>query len=206
MKSYILTFTCLLFLSQAPSVNAQESKPTNFPVPDTFSDSVNDLDYQKKNISMTDQAGNVIYKSPQDIDNELNDMIRLYKAEKYAEAYPIVSELSQWGIKDAQAILGGMFLKGEHVDQSTERGLLWLGVAKEESNQKSAAKSFDYVYEQLSPEHKAYMDQKVTEHIAKFGSKAQHIKCKRESEVGSNLKTMRCDKTSGSNATLHPIP
>lgn len=187
-------------------VAAQESKPTNFPVPNTFSNSVNDLDSQKSNISMTDESGNVTYKSQQEIQRELDDAIRLYKAEKYSEAYTHVSELSQWGIKDAQAILGGMFLKGEHVEKSTERGLLWLGVAKEEPTQKKAAESYQYIYDQLSKEHQSYIDQKVSEHILKFGAEAQSINCKKEAEVGSNLRVTKCAKQSGSNSVLYAIP
>ncbi|MBX2847956.1 MAG: hypothetical protein KTR16_06540 [Acidiferrobacterales bacterium] len=202
MKNLVQIFIFLLLI-QALAINAQENKPTNFSVPIA---QFNSLEYEKRNISMTAEDGGVVYKSQQDIDREIEDMLRLYSAKNYADAYPIVSELSQWGIKDAQAILGGMYLKGEHVDQSTERGLLWLGVAKEESSQRAAAESFDYVYGHLGAEHKTYIDQKVAAHVSKFGLKAQNINCERESRVGSNLTTTICYKRSRSDSLLHAIP
>ena len=123
----------LLFVLSAiviAPLNAQEIKPTNFRVQDEFHQSIDDLDYNKKNISIISENGDEYFKSLEEIEFELNEGMKLYKKGEYEQAYVILSELSQWGIKDAQTVLGNMFIKGEHVDKSVERGLAWLGVAK----------------------------------------------------------------------------
>ena len=187
------------------SISAQEVKTTNFRVQDEFYKSLDDQEYDKKNITIVAENGDKYFKSLESIEAELNQGMKLYKDGSYEKAYTILSELSQWGIKDAQAILGNMFLKGEHVDKSVERGLAWLGVAKEDGMQKSAVESFDYIYQQLSAEHQTYMDQKIVAYIEKYGAEAQNFQCKSRQVIGSNLRENSCLKVAGSSSKLYPI-
>ena len=163
------------------------------------------VEYNRKDISITSSTGEVIYKSLHDIDRDLKKALEFYGEEKYAEAYPIAAELSQWGIKRAQTLLGGMYVGGLHVDQSTIRGLVWLGVAKEKKSEKQATRMFNEIYNQLGDEQKAYVDSKVDSYVAKFGAKAQNLKCKKRRVTGTNISQVQCSKARGSNSTLYPI-
>jgi len=187
------------------AVNAQEVIPRNIRVQDEFTKSLDDQDEQKNNISILIEGGDMKYKTVLDLETDFYKGVRLYKANKYDQAYAIFAELSQWGIKDAQAILGNMFLNGEYVDKSTERGLAWLGVAKEGGMQQAAAESFDYVYKQLNKVQQVYIDQKVLTYIEKFGSEAQNMDCDSHYVAGSNIPEKRCIKVPGTRSMLYPI-
>jgi len=199
----ILLFAFFFF--SASTGFSQENKPRNFTVTDEFSSVVNNTAYQKKNISITAENGDVTYKSLQDLEEELALAAKLYKSKQYAKAHPMIAELSQWGVKEAQAILGGMYIKGEHVDKSTDRGLAWLGVAKEAGTEKSAAKMYKYVYKQLNEPQQKYMDQRVASYIQMYGSEAQNFTCKKRRSASSNIPETRCIKALGSNSVLYPI-
>ena len=148
----------------------------------------------------------VAYKYMYLVDRDFSKAVRDYRQKNYREAFQRFSELSQFGLKEAQTMLGVMYLKGEYVEKSIERGLLWLGVAKEGGQEKKAAESFNYVYAQLSVEHKANIDKKLIEHIQKFGAEAQSVNCKRVSEAGSNITPIKCIKEQGSRTVMYPIP
>lgn len=163
------------------------------------------VEYNKKTLSITAPNGEVSYKSLRDLDEGLKKSVEYYRKEDYASAYPIVAELSQWGLKDAQAILGSMYIQGQHVEQSTERGMAWLGVAKEAKTQKAATKTFKMIYKQLNADQKSYIDNMVDGYIAKFGVKAQRFKCSKRTAVGSNIPTRSCKRLPNSNSVLHPI-
>lgn len=164
-------------------------------------------EYITKNISVTAADKTKTYKSLRDLDTELKKGGTLYKQGKYEEAHPIIAELSQWGLKSAQSILGTMYMKGQHVERSAERGLAWLGVSNELGGTKSSKANFNYVYEQLNDEQKKIIDAKVQSYIAMYGAETQHIKCKRKKTAGSNIqaKAKSCSKRSSSNSPLHPI-
>jgi hypothetical protein len=194
------TFFCLLLISITGTASAQSG------IGATDSAKLQKyVEYNDKNVSITSADGVTSFKSLRDLDDELNEGIALYKANKYAEAYTIFSELSQWGVKEAQAVLGGMFIEGHYVDRSTEKGLAWLGVAKEVSTQRSASKMFKHVYKQLNSEQQKYIDQMVDSYIAKYGVEAQNYSCSRRTYAGSNIPETNCKKLPNSNSTLYPI-
>lgn len=201
MKS-LLSLSICFFISF--SALAQDGVPEII-VGNEFSNLLSKQQYSKKNISMKDENGDLTHKSLQDIDDELEDILKLVQAKNYERAYPMVAELSQWGVKEAQAIMGTMYMKGQHVEKSTELGLVWLGVAKEGNVHKPAKKSFDYVYSQLNDEQRKYMDQKVDAYIAKYGSEEQKFICKSRNVSGSNIRSKRCLKTPGTTSILYPL-
>lgn len=194
------TIFCLLLLSIVGTASAQSGiGSTNNAKLQKY------VEYNDKNISITSADGIATFKSLRDLDDELKQGIEYYKANKYAEAYTVFSELSQWGVKEAQAILGGMFIQGQYVDRSTERGLAWLGVAKEVRTQRSASKMYKHVYKQLNAEQQKYIDQMVDSYIAKYGAKAQNVNCSRRTYAGSNIPETSCKKQPNSNSVLYPI-
>lgn len=198
-------FFLLIFLVAPFSAYSQEEKPKNFPVAGEFSTLTSSLEYSTKNIAMIGPDDQKTLKSLKEIDDDLGQGLDLYKRKKYEQAYPILSELAQWGIKDSQAILGTMYVKGEHVDQSIEQGLAWLGVASEKGSSKVAKSMFDYVYEQLNDDQKKHIDTKVDHYISMYGMKVQNISCKRKAESGSRIRKKICSKTPGSKSPLYAL-
>ena len=197
-----LLFLVAIFV--ANGAMAQEDKPTNQTMLDPFSASIDKQVQRKRNIGGTLPDGEIVYKSIDEMDKSLKKGVKAYKKEKYAKAYEHLSELAQWGIKEPQALVGIMYVKGQHVDQSIEKGLAWLGVANE-IEMDDSREAFDYIYNQLNADQKKMIDTKVADYVSKFGMEAQHVVCKKKSKVGSNLKQMVCLKKPNSKSPLHPI-
>jgi len=199
-------FTSLLVVAATlVSAGSAHAQIGNSRLTDSNASLQRSVEYNEKTLSITAPNGEVTYKSLRDLDEGLMKGVEYYKKEDYASAYPIVTELSQWGLKDAQAILGSMYIQGQHVEQSTERGMAWLGVAKEARTQKAATKTFKMIYKQLNADQKGYIDNMVDGYIAKFGVKAQRFKCSKRTAVGSNIPTRSCKRIPNSNSVLHPI-
>jgi len=204
MKALLL----LLVLCFASPLWSQEGVPSenlNDVVSSELSTLINSTEYNSKNISVTAADDTKTFKSLRDLEEEFTKGAKFYQKEKYEKAYPIFAELSQWGIKSAQSLLGTMYIQGQHVGPSIERGLAWLGVANELGGYKSSKANFDYVYNQLNDEQKKIIDVKVQSYIAKFGAKTQNITCKKKKGLGSNIPVQACSKTPGSNSPLHSI-
>jgi TPR repeat protein len=204
------TLSLLTLLFFATSSWAQEGAiPSNLleKIGSEASSLLENKEYITKNISVTAADNTKTYKSLRDLDTELKKGSNLYKQGKYDEAHPIIAELSQWGLKSAQSLLGTMYIKGQHVDRSVERGLAWLGVSNELGGSKSSKANFDYVYKQLNDEQRKIMDSKIQSYIAMYGAETQHISCKRKKTSGSNIqvKAKSCSKRTSSNSPLHPI-
>lgn len=204
MKHSIFT-SSLMVTAMLVSTNLAHAQVGNSRLTGNNANLQRSVEYNEKNLSITAANGEVSYKSLRDLDEGLKQGIEYYRKEDYASAYPIVTELSQWGLKDAQAILGSMYIQGQHVKQSTERGMAWLGVAKEARTQKAATKTFKMIYKQLNADQKGYIDNMVDGYIAKYGVKAQRFKCSKRTAVGSNIPTRSCKRLPNSNSVLHPI-
>ncbi len=203
---YTLAFCTLLF--SAMSV-AQEVNPT---LTDFMLESQNDalrnlLDsdsYNEPNIVMVAEDGSRIRKSQKDIDDAMQVGSKYYKEEKYEQAFSSLSEVAAMGNKDAQTIIGMMYLQGQHVPKSIVTGMGWLGVANETKN-KTAKKAYKQVYSQLSDEHKKVIDQTVATYVSKYGMETQNISCKKVKSVGSNISESVCAKSADSESPLYPI-
>jgi len=204
MKHSILTSSLIVAagLMSAGSVLAQSG---SLRLTDSNAQLQRSVEYNEKTLSITAENGEMTYKSLRDLDEGLKKGAEYYKNEDYVNAFPIVSELSQWGLKDAQAMLGSMYIQGQHVKQSTERGMAWLGVAKEARTQKAAGKTYKMIYKQLNAEQKKYIDNMVDGYIDKYGVKAQKFKCTSKLAVGSNIPARSCKRRPNSNSVLHPI-
>lgn len=164
------------------------------------------MEYKDKNLSATSADGEITYRSMLELDEQLERATSLYMDGKYALAYPLVAELSQWGVKKAQMLLGDMFIHGRYTDKSVVKGLAWLGTAKEKGFEPQAEKIYDHVYKQLDKDQRTYIDNEVASYIAKFGLEAQQYRCKRVRTVGSNIPVTECERRPNANSTLHPIP
>lgn len=55
--------------------------------------------------------------------------IKKYYAGEYKESFELLSQTATWGLKESQYFLAFMFMKGQHVQQSSVLGMAWLAVA-----------------------------------------------------------------------------
>jgi TPR repeat protein len=126
--------------------------------------------------------------------NDEKSGVRYYKKGNYSMAYEKLSLPAQMGFKDAQYYLGFMYLKGQHVTQSIEIGMAWLGVASE-IGIKDWKNTFNQVYSLLPKEQRESVDIKVDEYIEMYGMKTQRVVCDKKARIGSTKRTVNCQKT-----------
>ncbi|OCQ24065.1 hypothetical protein A7985_06665 [Pseudoalteromonas luteoviolacea] len=139
------------------------------------------------------QSNRAIIKDIDAIHKQERNGIKLYQQGQYAGAFEELGELATWGYKDAQYYLAFMFLKGQHVEQSTLIGMGWLGVAAESGIEEWVA-FYDKVHRKASPEMQLRIDAVVADYRRKFGMKAQFISC-RKSQIGTSKKVaIKCTK------------
>ena len=119
--------------------------------------------------------------------------VRHYKKGDYKKAYEKLRFPAEVGLKEAQYYMGFMYLKGQHVKQSTGKGMAWLGVACESEIPDWQA-TFDQIYDALSPENQKSIDRNVSSYIEKYGLEIQEMKCNKTSNVGSRKMTVNCRK------------
>ena len=143
-------------------------------------------------ISLNVQAGNV----PKD-KNILAQQERWgiieYQRGNYKEAFEKLSELAALGYKESQYALAFMFLKGQHVKQSTLIGMGWLGVAAE-SGHKEWVKLFDQLYHSASESEQKRFDKIIDSYKSKFGMKAQKVSCRKRIKPPSKRRVLDCIK------------
>jgi len=129
--------------------------------------------------------------------------IKKYLAGEYQQAFELLSETARWGLKESQYFLAFMFMKGQHVEQSSVLGMAWLGVANEVGKD-DWQHQYNSFYQAATPEIRARIDAKQQEYIAKYGLKAQRMTCSEQSQLDSAKPKLRCSK-SGGVTTLYPI-
>jgi TPR repeat protein len=119
--------------------------------------------------------------------------IKLYRQGHYQQAFEYLSQLAPWGYKDSQYILAFMFLKGQHVQQSTLVGMGWLAVAAE-----SGIKQWTMLYQQLyqsASEQQQRQFEKVAEvFIQRYGMKTQRVSCRKTQVYPSKKWQIACTK------------
>lgn len=130
-------------------------------------------------------------KSLLQIEREERAGVRYHKRGDYKNAFRKLSTSAKWGMKQPQYLLGIMFLKGQHVEQSIEIGMGWLGVANEvDINEWKDL--YDDIYNKLSAQQKITVDKKVELYIHQYGMKAQNLSCVRGSTIYSTRKKIYC--------------
>jgi hypothetical protein len=119
--------------------------------------------------------------------------VTLYERGDYEGAFRELSELAKWGYKDSQYGLAFMFLKGQHVKQSTLIGMGWLGVASE-SGIEEWEELYQKLYSHASKEEQNKFDLIVADYKSKFGLKVQHVSCRKTNNGLSKKVLMKCTK------------
>ena len=91
-----------------------------------------------------------------------------YESGDYESAYADLSLAAQRGVKDAQYLLGFMYLQGEYAPRSIPVGLAWLGTALEVDN-KEWLSLYTKLYGTLNAAQQAFIDNKVDTYIELYG-------------------------------------
>jgi TPR repeat protein len=136
----------------------------------------------------------VLIKDIDVIDKQQKWGITLYERGDYEGAFKELSELAAWGYKDAQYALAFMFLKGQHVKQSTLIGMGWLGVAAE-SGREEWESLLQNMYSKASNEDKEKFNIIIKDYKSKFGLKTQHVTCRKTTSGMSKRIIMKCTKS-----------
>ena len=127
-----------------------------------------------------------------------------YESGDYESAYADLSLAAQRGVKDAQYLLGFMYLRGEYAPRSIPVGLAWLGTALEVDN-KEWLSLFTKLYGTLNAAQQAFIDNKVETYIELYGMDTQRIVCDNKARVGSRRKVRQCIKTEDVNTPLYSL-
>ena len=116
-----------------------------------------------------------------------------HKKGDFSSAYDNLSFDAQSGMKEAQYLLGFMYLKGEYVQRSIPVGMAWLGTALEIENKDWSA-LYSRVYHSLNEQQQVFIDRKVSQYIDIYGMDIQNVDCQLTSVIGSRKLAQRCTK------------
>ncbi|PKI15981.1 hypothetical protein CXF71_11835 [Colwellia sp. 12G3] len=119
--------------------------------------------------------------------------LKQFKKGDYKGAFSNLSELAAWGFKDSQYAVAFMFLKGQHVKQSTLIGMSWLALAAE-SERKDWVNQFDSFYSATTEQEQLKLDKMIKNYKSKFGMKAQRVTCSKTQKPGSLRYVIDCIK------------
>ena len=120
--------------------------------------------------------------------------IQSYQKGDYENALRLLKKPATWGYKGSQYTLAFMFLKGQHVPQSTLIGMGWLGVATEVETEEWS-EQYRQFYAAAPVQMKSEIDSIVNEYIRRYGMKAQNITCKKGPTIHTRAVRHVCTKS-----------
>lgn len=128
---------------------------------------------------------------------ELQEMenigVRQFKKGKFKKAYKKLIVPAKQGLKQSQYLIGFMYLRGHHVEQSLVEGLAWLGVAKE-AEVVDWSKTYETVYGLTTEDQRAELKSLQVLYISRYGLETQQLKCLNRSKSGSRRLVIECVK------------
>jgi len=127
-----------------------------------------------------------------------------YEEGEYEAAYADLALAAQRGVKDAQYLLGFMYLRGEYAPQSLPVGLAWIGTALEVDNDEWLD-LYTSLYNRLTPQQQVFIDSRVDKYIELYGMDTQRLTCEKVARAGSRRKIMQCIKTEDVTTPLYSL-
>lgn len=153
--------------------------------------------------SLTENSRDFKLYSKLDVGLDEHRGIKAYRKNEFERAFKLLSEPAQLGYKGAQYALGFMFLKGQHVEQSSVIGMAWLAVATQ-ADVKEWRAQYQQFYAAAPADLKLKIDQKAADYIAKYGVIAQDITC--QDGINRNTTSVRVKCFKGTRpSVIHPI-
>jgi TPR repeat protein len=120
--------------------------------------------------------------------------IKSYQKGEYKKSFELLKIPATWGYKGSQYMIAFMFLKGQHVQQSTLLGMAWLAVATEMETE-DWSDQYRALYSSSPPKQKLKIDKIVEEYIRRYGMKSQHVICKKSATIRTRKVKHVCSKS-----------
>ena len=120
----------------------------------------------------------------------------LFGKRKYAEALPHIMTAATHGLRKSQAQLGFMHLHGlGNAKKDTRYAVGWLGVAAEGKSTPEIQHYFEDIWALIPDENVPSYEALVATFVAKFGTEAHNVICRRVNDSGSKITKLRCTLT-----------
>ena len=125
--------------------------------------------------------------------NEFESGIKAIKTEKFDKAFDHLEKSSKLGNKSAQYELALLYARGLGTKRDFSQAYLWLSVANEVDERRwlELKNRIEQVFTKQQLED---LKPFVAQYIQKYGKATQEIICKRQANMGSNVKYMFCEK------------
>lgn len=141
--------------------------------------------------------------SPKEIYEARRLGLQLISEKKYEEAYPHLLTAARHGFKRPQAQLGFLHLNGlGDAKKDTRYAIGWLGVAADGLTERPIRKYFKDIWKKIPQEHVPAYQKLVDSFVAKYGTEANDIRCKRVNKRASKIRVVRCELTDPSGALI----
>ena len=140
----------------------------------------------------------------QEVMRQFEQGARSYERGDFEAAYADLSLAAQRGVKDAQYLLGFMYLRGEYAPRSIPVGMAWLGTALEVDND-DWLELYTNLYKSLNASQQAFIDAKVDQYIELYGMQTQRMTCEFVARTGSRRKVLQCVKTEDVTTPLYSL-
>ncbi|MFT5209912.1 MAG: TPR repeat protein [Flavobacterium sp.] len=122
-----------------------------------------------------------------------NAGVKQFKKDSFKKAYKKLILPAKQGLKQSQYLIGFMYLRGHHVEQSLVEGLAWIGVAKEAAVD-DWSKTYDAVYGLTTEDQRAKLKPLQALYIKRYGLETQQLECVNRSKSGSRRLVIECVK------------
>ena len=120
---------------------------------------------------------------------------QLYRKKKYGEAVEHLEIAAKGGMKRSQAQLGAILLGmtgTSDVPRDTTRGVGWLGVAAHGNTEPAYRKTYEEVYNAITPAQQPMIDKLVDGYVAKYGPDATNVSCEQTRRAGTRMSRLIC--------------
>ncbi|REL25154.1 sel1 repeat family protein [Thalassotalea euphylliae] len=125
---------------------------------------------------------------------EYQSALTLYQSKDYEKALAALEVIAMRGEKQAQYILGTMYLNSQGTNQDLLKSYAWLSVANEQKS-KQWKKPLAMLNEKLPADYLALAKEQASHYQAQYGAKAQKMKCRNTKTLGSKKPTHLCTKS-----------
>ncbi|WP_448212489.1 hypothetical protein [Colwellia sp. MEBiC06753] len=125
---------------------------------------------------------------------EYQSALDLYSAKDYEKALPALEIIAKRGEKQAQYILGTMYLNSQGTNQDVLKSYAWLSVANEQKNS-HWRRPLELLESKLPQEYLTLAKEQAAQYQTKYGVDAQQMKCRNKRTLGSKQPTHTCEKT-----------
>jgi len=118
---------------------------------------------------------------------------QLFRAKKYEEAIPYLEFAAQRGFKQAQVMLGEIYVKGlGGVKADLVQGIGWLGVAASGESDPRIRQLYESVRENIPKQHDDTVEKIIAQYTRNFDGRRTRVVCEMVQRAGTHGKLMRC--------------